>query len=121
MPCGTPRIRQFSRSPIVINNLASTYVPQSKTLLPKQSSVKIGAMSSNRVSLVALAVLLATPLSAGPIATLRSSFQNPPDDARIMMRWWWFGPGVNKAELEKEMRMMKAGGIGGFEVQPVYP
>ena len=37
------------------------------------------------------------------------------------MRWWWFGPSVTKAELEREMRLMKEGGIGGFEVQPVYP
>lgn len=79
-------------------------------------------MSLHRLLLVALlAASLASPLSGGPVASLPSSFQNPPDDARIMMRWWWFGPGVTKAELEKEMRMMKAGGIGGFEVQPVYP
>ena len=38
-----------------------------------------------------------------------------------MMRWWWFGPAVTKPELEREMRAMKQGGIGGFEVQPVYP
>lgn len=38
-----------------------------------------------------------------------------------MMRWWWFGPAVTKPELEREMRLMKEGGIGGFEVQPVYP
>ncbi len=38
-----------------------------------------------------------------------------------MMRWWWFGPSVVKPELEREMRAMKEGGIGGFEVQPVYP
>jgi hypothetical protein len=38
-----------------------------------------------------------------------------------MMRWWWFGPAVTKPELEREMRRMKEGGIGGFEVQPVYP
>ena len=38
-----------------------------------------------------------------------------------MMRWWWFGPAVTKAELEREMRLMKEGGIGGFEVQAVYP
>lgn len=37
------------------------------------------------------------------------------------MRWWWFGPAVTKPELEREMRLMKEGGIGGFEVQPVYP
>ncbi len=44
-----------------------------------------------------------------------------PRDSRIMMRWWWFGPAVTKTELEREMKLMKQGGIGGFEVQPVYP
>ncbi len=52
---------------------------------------------------------------------LQQSFDRPPDEARIMMRWWWFGPAVAKPELEREMRVMKAAGIGGFEVQPVYP
>jgi hypothetical protein len=77
-------------------------------------------MSSSHLCILALfgsTVLL----YGGPAADLRKSFQNPPDDSRIMMRWWWFGPGVTKVQLEKEMRMMKAGGIGGFEVQPVYP
>ena len=55
------------------------------------------------------------------LADLQRSFQNPPDDSKIMMRWWWFGPAVSEAELEREMRLMKEGGIGGFEVQPVYP
>jgi hypothetical protein len=72
------------------------------------------------------ALLLLLPLCAlaadpANLADLRRGFQNPPDDARIMMRWWWFGPAVNKAELEREMRLMKEGGIGGFEVQPTYP
>jgi alpha-L-rhamnosidase len=52
---------------------------------------------------------------------LWDSFVKPPDDARIMMRWWWFGPAVSHEELEREMRTMKEGGIGGFEIQPVYP
>jgi hypothetical protein len=55
------------------------------------------------------------------VADLRREFQHPPDDARMMVRWWWFGPSVEKSELEREMRLMKEGGIGGFEVQPVYP
>ena len=55
------------------------------------------------------------------LADLKRLFQTPPDDSRIMMRWWWFGPAVTEAELEREMRLMKEGGIGGFEVQPVYP
>ena len=72
-------------------------------------------------SLCLIGILASAVLYAGPASDLKKAFQNPPDDSRIMMRWWWFGPGVTKAELEKEMRTMKAGGIGGFEVQPVYP
>ncbi|HEV8367505.1 MAG TPA: glycosyl hydrolase, partial [Pyrinomonadaceae bacterium] len=70
-----------------------------------------------------MVLLIATcPLvSSAPIDDLQRSFFNPPDNSRIMMRWWWFGPAVTKAELEREMRLMKEGGIGGFEVQPVYP
>ena len=56
-----------------------------------------------------------------PLADLRRSFENPPDDCRIMMRWWWFGPSVTRAELERELQTMKAGGIGGVEVQTTYP
>src|ERR1044072_7395123 len=55
------------------------------------------------------------------LTDLKRMFQNPPMDSRIMMRWWWFGPSVTKPEIEREMRLMKEGGIGGFEVQPVYP
>lgn len=39
----------------------------------------------------------------------------------MMVRWWWFGPAVTHAEIEREMKLMKEGGIGGFEVQPTYP
>lgn len=54
-------------------------------------------------------------------AELQQLFQKPPDESRIMMRWWWFGPSVTRERLEAEMLKMKEGGIGGFEVQPVYP
>ncbi|HEU4433611.1 MAG TPA: glycosyl hydrolase, partial [Pyrinomonadaceae bacterium] len=71
---------------------------------------------------VLLLVLITVRLvTAGPLDDLQAAFATPPDDARIMMRWWWFGPTVEKAQLEREMRLMKDGGIGGFEVQPVYP
>jgi len=59
--------------------------------------------------------------SAISIEQLQREFQDPPDDSRIMMRWWWFGPAVNEPELERELRTMKEGGIGGVEIQPVYP
>jgi hypothetical protein len=58
---------------------------------------------------------------AANLNQLQRRFDRPPDDARIMMRWWWFGPAVTKPQLECEMMFMKAGGIGGFEVQPTYP
>ena len=61
------------------------------------------------------------PSSAADPSGLRGAFQKPPDDSRIMMRWWWFGSAVTKAEIEKELRLMRYGGIGGIEVQPVYP
>ena len=38
-----------------------------------------------------------------------------------MMRWWWFGPSVQKTELARELRAMKRGGIGGVELQTTYP
>jgi hypothetical protein len=57
----------------------------------------------------------------GGMNDLRSAFESPPADCRIMMRWWWFGPGVSKPELERELRAMQAAGIGGVELQPVYP
>ena len=72
-------------------------------------------------AILGLVPLLALAAPPANLADLRQSFQKPPDDARMMMRWWWFGPAATKPELEREMRAMKEGGIGGFEVQAVYP
>ncbi len=70
---------------------------------------------------VCAVVLIPGHAAPGDLARLRQTFMNPPDDARVQMRWWWFGSAVTKPELEREMKVMKEGGIGGFEVQPVYP
>jgi hypothetical protein len=63
----------------------------------------------------------ASPDSPSNLVELRQAFAHPPDDSRIMVRWWWFGTAVEKTELARELRTMKEGGIGGVEVQPVYP
>lgn len=83
---------------------------------------------TRHVSALALQWFLMWPLWAASqtmtpanVEQVRSAFQTPPDDARAMMRWWWFGPAVSKPELEREIAAMKAGGFGGFEIQPVYP
>jgi glycosyl hydrolase family 106( putative alpha-L-rhamnosidase) len=62
----------------------------------------------------------APPAEMG-IAELHSRFMTPPDDSRIMMRWWWFGPAATKPELTRELEQMKAAGIGGVEIANLYP
>ncbi|HEY1206084.1 MAG: glycosyl hydrolase [Bryobacteraceae bacterium] len=82
-------------------------------------------MTAGRIGWLALIAASITafnvPPERGEIDSLKQQFLRPPDDSRIMVRWWWFGAAVTKPELEREMRSMKAAGIGGFEVQPVYP
>jgi hypothetical protein len=63
----------------------------------------------------------AAPATASSVESLRRDFATPPMNARPMMRWWWFGPAVERDELARELRTMKEGGIGGVEIQPVYP
>jgi hypothetical protein len=72
-------------------------------------------------TLACAALLHSQPPQSAAVEKLRAAFAHPPDDCRIMMRWWWFGPAVDKSELERELRAMKDGGIGGVEIQPVYP
>ena len=55
-----------------------------------------------------------TPSLARMVAERQGSLTFP-------LRWWSFGPAVDNAELERELQAMKQAGIGGVEVQPVYP
>ncbi|MGA8593182.1 MAG: glycosyl hydrolase [Bryobacteraceae bacterium] len=73
------------------------------------------------LALVSMTQVFGLRRDSDSIEQIRRGFENPPDDARIMMRWWWFGPAVEKPELERELRAMKAADIGGVEIQPVYP
>jgi len=82
---------------------------------------RIRAVSLLLAAVAATFWLNAQPSAASRLAALRQAFQDPPADSRIMVRWWWFGTAVEKPELERELRTMKEGGIGGVEIQPVYP
>ena len=55
------------------------------------------------------------------VPALHESFAHPPDDCRIMVRWWWFGPSATDAELKRELEQMKSAGIGGVEIATLYP
>jgi hypothetical protein len=74
------------------------------------------------LSALPLGILPARPLTAQTaIASLKTRFENPPDDTRPMMRWWWFGVAVEKPEILRELQQMQADGIGGAELAFVYP
>ena len=68
-----------------------------------------------------LMCVVSAALAQSAVDKLHQDFLNPPPDARPMMRWWWFGPAVVKPELKKELQTMRGVGIGGVEIQPVYP
>jgi hypothetical protein len=72
------------------------------------------------IFLISLFCSICVAQERGDSALLWQRFQQPLADARPMMRWWWFGPAVAHDELDREIAAMKAGGFGGFEVQPVY-
>lgn len=46
---------------------------------------------------------------------------NPSEEARGMTRWWWYGCCVEKEEIARELDFMKEAGMGGVELQILYP
>src|SRR4029453_8434767 len=59
--------------------------------------------------------------SASDVGRLAAVFRDPPESARPMPRWWWFGGGVTPAEITRELTFMRDAGLRGAEIQPVYP
>ena len=45
----------------------------------------------------------------------------PRGEARGRTRWWWYGCAVEKEEICRELDFMKEAGIGGVELQILYP
>lgn len=81
-----------------------------------------GALICSALSFIVLLQIPAAFSQTTPgLDKLTASFANPPDDCRIMMRWWWFGPAVTKSEIRRELEQMKASGIGGVEIATLYP
>jgi hypothetical protein len=52
---------------------------------------------------------------------IRQIWENPPESAKGMTRWWWYGCAVTKEEIQRELNLMKEAGIGGVEIQILYP
>ena len=91
-------------------------------------SSQLSALSSQLSALTLIALLFVVPArlgfgqqQAGSISALHDSFAHPPDECRVMVRWWWFGPAATNPELQRELEQMKSAGIGGVEIATLYP
>lgn len=85
---------------------------------PRSTCVVIGVVAA----CIAVAATTRLRSQAAPdLARARAVFASPPDDARPMMRWWWHGVATSPAQIRHDLEAMKAAGIGGAEIQPVYP
>lgn len=66
---------------------------------------------------------MTTPLGecAPDLTALRAGFADPPAGTAPLMRWWWFGPAIDRAGVDADLDAMAATGLGGVEVAFVYP
>jgi hypothetical protein len=76
----------------------------------------LGAITS-----VAKAAQEDEPAAPATVRNLWTNFADPPASSRPMVRWWWFGTAVERPEILRELKQMKAHGIGGAELAFVYP
>ena len=47
--------------------------------------------------------------------------EHPDPEAKGWTRWWWYGCAVQREEIDRELRFMQEAGIGGVEIQTLYP
>jgi hypothetical protein len=73
-----------------------------------------------------LAFLLTSGCSTHDVAENEAStedlfelFKNPSPESRPFMRWWWNGDCIEVDELQRELDVMQAAGIGGVEINPI--
>jgi hypothetical protein len=78
-------------------------------------------------SLAALALLLfvllppARPADAKRPADLAGGFRDVPRDARLRLYWRVFGPAWTEPEIDRQLALMKAAGLGGTTIYFLYP
>ncbi len=69
-----------------------------------------------------LGLFAGSPAGSNTIAGksgLYELFRAPASNYRPFVRWWWNGNKVEPGELVRELRLLKAAGIGGVEINPV--
>ncbi|TDE94807.1 hypothetical protein EXU48_08390 [Occultella glacieicola] len=55
------------------------------------------------------------------LPSLLTDLTDPPEDARPMVRWWWFGGAVTESGIDDQLGSMARSGLGGVELAFVYP
>ncbi len=89
----------------------------------KTIDMRIKTFRFRLLRIATLAVLLFTACDTRedplPSEELYSLFRDPPMEARPFVRWWWNGDCIEVDELERELDVMKAAGIGGVEINPI--
>src|SRR6185437_1162328 len=99
--------------------------PRRRVLL--SAIVAVFTLATTAPSLLGQTAGTRAPTTASSAATtptleiLHRNFVNPPNEARPMVRWWWFGLAVVKPEILRELQQMKADGIQGAEMAFEYP
>ncbi len=89
--------------------------------MPVRSSKPRHLATSSLLAAAFAFTSLSPAIAKTSIQTLHQNFQNPPTQAKPMVRWWWFGLAVQKPEILRELQQMKADGIGGAELAFEYP
>lgn len=51
--------------------------------------------------------------------SLYTLFQTPPAGCKPFVRWWWNGNRLSEKEILRQLDVMKAGGIGGVEINSI--
>jgi hypothetical protein len=69
---------------------------------------------------VLLSILVAATCLWAQDADLESAFTNPPSRYGPSCFWWWFGAPYSSADVKSRLNEMKAAGLGGFRIYPVY-
>jgi hypothetical protein len=57
--------------------------------------------------------------NSSPDTELLKIFQNPPNQYRPMVRWWWNGDRITAEEITRELDVLQRAGIGGVEINPI--
>jgi hypothetical protein len=87
--------------------------------ISRRKFVKIGSLVPFVYSSFSKSLVKAADGGAAPALSLYKGFQNPSNQARPFVRWWWNGDRIVEKELLRELDMLKEKGISGVEINTI--